>query len=71
MNYALYSNDLPVCPHCNKMFEPEDVWDMGMDRDEEVEDFECGSCEKEFKVQLHVKYTYTTCPEKLADYYED
>jgi len=46
-----------VCPHCFK--EDDDWWEYRW-KDGDIEDIECGYCEKTFEVQLEVQYQLTT-----------
>ena len=51
---------VPVCPNCGE--EMHDWWD-GLDalkRDGDDDETDCGSCEKPFKIVMHVSTTFTT-----------
>ena len=49
-----------VCPYCG--WEDNNSWEVfGMsDGDGDIRETDCGRCDKDFTVQLHVSVSYTT-----------
>ena len=52
----LWGNREPVCPYCNKKQDADDCR-MG---DQEVDEWECGSCERKFIVQSRIEREFDT-----------
>lgn len=55
MSDETHYGNFPKCPHCGH--EDHDAWEMGMD-DDDVEDVECGHCDKPYRVSMSVSITY-------------
>ena len=49
--------DEPVCPHCGN--EMSDAWEL----QHEVNEVDCGWCDKPMKVIRHIEVTYSTRPD--------
>lgn len=54
----------PVCPHCGEYEDDMAIWaDMGIgDYDGAATEVTCHRCEREYEVETHVSYTFTTKP---------
>jgi len=50
-----YSNEAPVCPHCNYTHKH----DGGFFYDESLTEFECESCGEAFNVSVYVSTSWT------------
>jgi hypothetical protein len=50
----------PVCPYCGHV--ARDAWEIDFSDGMEgsIDDFECGSCEKEFRLERHVRISYSS-----------
>lgn len=51
-----------VCPYCG--FEDGDSWELDSDGED---DYQCGSCEKEFSYERDISITYTTTKKECED----
>lgn len=52
-------NDLPKCPHCD--YDQEDWWDGShLSHDDDTEQQGCQSCGEDFKITMHVSYSFST-----------
>ena len=52
-----YSMNYAICPYCEHANNPHDT--DGLLYDENTTTWECRQCEKEFSVDVYVKYTWT------------
>lgn len=53
------ANKGPKCPHCGEDLDinEHELWQL---YDDEDKDIECPLCERQFHVQIHVSYLYST-----------
>jgi hypothetical protein len=52
-----YSNQGAECPYCGHVHDPRDGdWTL---YDESTDEWECGECEKTFRVSVHVSHSWT------------
>lgn len=52
-----FCEDDIICPYCGEIYEIEDEYDLYSEGGHEVE---CPFCEKKFKVDTHVSFTFDT-----------
>jgi hypothetical protein len=59
--FDTWREDEPRCPHCGYvMTDAGELFGGGFENDGDDTEVECGRCEREYEVTLHVSYTYTT-----------
>lgn len=58
--YEFYGNKMPLCPHCGAEYDisKNDHWELY--DDDERHDATCPACDREFMIETHVKYTFST-----------
>jgi transcription elongation factor Elf1 len=53
----------PRCPYCGHVdTDTCDLWSDGFSHDDDVTESECGNCEREYRIVLSVRYSYSTEP---------
>lgn len=56
--YDLEYNRQPICPHCGK--DKANAWELELDGDGDTVTTECGTCEEEYHITMHVTVEYST-----------
>lgn len=51
-----YSGDGPICPYCGHIHYPDEAFFY----DEDLDEMDCYSCDKKFRVSLHISHRWTT-----------
>lgn len=55
-----YSSEAIICPYCGHDTDPADT--DGGAYDESRDSWECGSCDKEFQLEVYCSWTWTAKP---------